>query len=571
MRVDEPAARVFGPYRLGQLLGQGGMGEVYRAHHTEQGRVVALKVLRPELSEDAAFRRRFLKESRLAAKLTDPHVIPVHGWGEIEDRLFLDMRYVDGEDLAARLARVGALPPARAVALVAQVARALDAAHGEGLVHRDVKPSNVLLASSGDGSGPGDDFAYLVDFGIARSIDDGVSTGTTIELGISGTPAYMAPERFLGESEGPPADVYALACVLHEVLTGRRPFAADGLVAAMGAHLHAPPPRPSQHAPGVPAGFDEVVARGLAKDPARRYPSAGELARAARAVLQDTATSTPAPRTDASTGPPRGPGPGALVEAVRDATGERRARHRMSALTVIPIVALVAALVVVLLVLPKGGGGISTPGTGPCSELTTTFAGPALDPAFTRVNDSGGAETFATGGGDLTVTAPVGADVRSDKQGRVTAPFLSLPAAGNGSIETTVSAAPMSAYQGAGLLLYRDQDNYVRLERGYGDFAAIAFEYAENGVHLKLNGPFVGDPAPVRTPAEAVGLRLVRSGDRVTGFWRDASAAGDWIQLSGAAPLSGASEAGLAVLNTGAGGVTEPFSARFQELRALCA
>src|SRR6478609_2520102 len=155
----------FGPYRLRDLLGRGGMGEVYRAYHTGQERMVALKLLLPSLAEDDVYRTRFLRESRLAARLTDPYVIPVHNWGEVDGRLYIDMRFIDGEDVAARLARLGVLPPDRAVDVVTQVAGALDAAHAVALVHRDVKPSNILLADSG---ASGSDFAYLADFGIAR-------------------------------------------------------------------------------------------------------------------------------------------------------------------------------------------------------------------------------------------------------------------------------------------------------------------------------------------------------------------------------------------------------------------
>lgn len=243
---------MFGPYRLDGLLGSGGMGEVHRAYHVDQDRTVALKLLHADLGEDEEFRRRFLRESRVTARLTDPHVIPIHNWGAIDGRLYLDMRLVEGEDLGELLDRTGRLPAARTVALLSQVARALDSAHRSGLIHRDVKPSNVLLANE-----DGDDFAYLVDFGIARSL-----TGDTTGAGITktgttvGTLDYMAPERFLEQPVDGRADVYALACVLHECLTGEKPFPVEGLPALMRAHLHTPPPRPSQHriaAPTPPA------------------------------------------------------------------------------------------------------------------------------------------------------------------------------------------------------------------------------------------------------------------------------------------------------------------------------
>lgn len=272
------AEETFGPYRLQAVVGRGGMGEVYRAFDTGHGRVVALKLLPRHLSEDPEFRARFRREAQIAATLRDPHVIPIHGYGEIDGRLFLDMRLVDGEDLGAVVARGGPLPPARAVSIVEQVASALDAAHADGLVHRDVKPSNILLAG---GRG---DFAYLVDFGIARPAAGGTGSSLTGTGATVGTLDYMAPERFAGGPVDRRVDVYSLACLLYEALTGRRPYPVTEVAALLHAHLHLAAPAPSACRPGL-AAFDPVVARGMAKDPAQRYPSAGALAAAAAQAL----------------------------------------------------------------------------------------------------------------------------------------------------------------------------------------------------------------------------------------------------------------------------------------------
>ncbi|HEV7452136.1 MAG TPA: ATP-binding cassette domain-containing protein [Pseudonocardiaceae bacterium] len=280
----------FGPYRIEGLLGRGGMGEVYRAFDTSQNRVVALKCLLPHLAADAEFTARFRRESELAARLREPHVIPIHRYGEIDGRLFIDMRLVEGDDLGAVLAKRGTLPPASAVNVISQVAAALDAAHADGLVHRDVKPSNVLVASS---ESLGEmDFVYLVDFGIAHAM--GLSgPGITAVGAALGTVDYMAPERFGTGPADRRVDVYALACLLFECLTGRKPFTGGAPLASINAHLHTPPPLPSQVRPGVPAGFDDVVAHGMAKDPDQRYSTAARLAAAARAVLGPASSTTP--------------------------------------------------------------------------------------------------------------------------------------------------------------------------------------------------------------------------------------------------------------------------------------
>lgn len=282
MGAPVSADGTLGHYRLGRLLGRGGMGQVWLAEDTRMGREVALKVLPPELAEDQEYRRRFEREARLAARLRGPHIVPIHNFGELDGRLFIDMELVDGSDLAHRLSAQGRLSPKAAVDIVAQVAEALDVAHGAGLIHRDVKPSNVLLLASG--------FAYLIDFGIARGVGQTTLTSTGVAVG---TWSYMAPERFSGV-EDLRSDVYSLACMLYECLTGSRPYTATNPAQQMAAHLTAPTPRASAHNPAVPMALDEVIARGMAKDPGHRYASAGELAAAARAALGASSSSNPA-------------------------------------------------------------------------------------------------------------------------------------------------------------------------------------------------------------------------------------------------------------------------------------
>ncbi|MGZ6779378.1 MAG: serine/threonine-protein kinase [Mycobacterium sp.] len=277
MSGTESGSRVgtnFGRYRLRRLLGKGGMGEVYEAEDTEKDRVVALKLLPEAVSHDPVFRKRLQREAHSAGRLVEPHVVPIHDYGEIDGVMFVDMRLIDGTDLRKILKSYGPMAPARSVAIVRQIASALDAAHESGIMHRDVKPENILITRG--------DFAYLVDFGIANAATDEKLT----ELGTAvGTYAYMAPERFTNDEVTYRADVYALACVLHECLTGSQPFPADSVSVVITSHLMQPIPRPSVMRPGIPAAFDQVIARGMAKKPTDRYASAGDLAAAANDAL----------------------------------------------------------------------------------------------------------------------------------------------------------------------------------------------------------------------------------------------------------------------------------------------
>ena len=258
-----------GPYRIEALLGQGGMGVVYRARDVRLDRAVALKLLSPDLAGDERFRARFERESRLAASIDHAGIVPVYEAGDADGVTYIAMRYVDGSDLAKLLASDGPLEPARALELVGQLADALDAAHARGLVHRDVKPGNTLVAREGH--------VYLADFGLTKTSG---RDSMTVSGQLAGTVAYLAPEVIRGEEPTPASDLYALGCVLFECLTGELPFPGQSPATVIYGHLELPAPR----VPELPA-FDAVFARALAKDPAKRYGSGAELVAAGRAAL----------------------------------------------------------------------------------------------------------------------------------------------------------------------------------------------------------------------------------------------------------------------------------------------
>jgi serine/threonine protein kinase, bacterial len=378
---------VFGRYRLVELLGRGGMGEVWRADDSLTGRVVALKLLLAQFTDDEDFQRRFRLEARAAASLNEPHVVPIHGFGEIDGRLFVDMRLIEGRDLKSMLDE-GPLAPERAVSIVEQVASALKAAHQIGLVHRDVKPSNVLVTEDG--------FAYLIDFGIARAAD---GTRVTSSGYMVGTWAYMAPERFTSAELDSRSDVYALACVLFECLTGEWPFPGDSLERQFAGHVSMPPPRPSEERAGLSVAFDEVIAWGLAKDPGGRYQSATELSGAARAAC------------GAGVG---GSGPSVaapLVDAAGDWSNPTRLAARPSRRwSVKPVVLGAVAVAVVFVVVgvialmagDPGASTTATPAPTTAAPPTTTTQRPTTYGAqtvlpFTELNSPHGVGVDAAG------------------------------------------------------------------------------------------------------------------------------------------------------------------------------
>ena len=310
MSLEE--GKVFAGHRIDGVVGKGGMGVVYRATHVALDLTVALKVMAPELAEDDEFRQRFRRESRLAASLDDAHIVPVRHAGEEEGLLYVTMRLVNGPDLGQLLEAEGPLEPARAVEIVEQIGAALDAAHEKGLIHRDVKPANILVEQQ-----PGGPCAYLTDFGLTRRSVG--SSGLTRTGHWVGTLDYVAPEQIRSEKLAEGADLYSLGCVLFQALTGHAPFEQESDVATMYAHLEQPLPPLAELAPGLPPELDEVLARATAKDPAERFGSCAEFAAAAREVVKATgaeeaegATKPPVPlpppagETQAAAPPPAG-------------------------------------------------------------------------------------------------------------------------------------------------------------------------------------------------------------------------------------------------------------------------
>ncbi len=277
----ELSGQKIGQYTVGELIGQGGMATVYKAHQESIGRTVAIKVMPPQFMSDPSFLERFKREVEVIAKLQHPHILPVYDYGDYRGRPYIVMAYLEGGTLSERV-KQGAMPLDEIVRIVKQVADALDFAHGEGIIHRDFKPSNVLLDKHGN--------AYLADFGIAKVNEATVQlTGS----GIVGTPAYMAPEMADAGEVSPVVDVYALGVTMYEMLTGKYPFEAETPLRVMMAHATSPIPDVREARPDLPVGVTKVVQRAMAKDPMDRYQSAGDLAKA----LEGAASGSPLSET----------------------------------------------------------------------------------------------------------------------------------------------------------------------------------------------------------------------------------------------------------------------------------
>jgi tRNA A-37 threonylcarbamoyl transferase component Bud32 len=299
-----------GGYRIDELIGQGAMGMVYRVTNVALNRIYALKVLAPELAEDEQFRKRFQREMQIAASLEHANVVGIHYAGEQDGLLFLAMNYVHGSDLRKLLIEDGALHPPRAVELLRQVALALDAAHASGLVHRDIKPGNILLTVR-----DGHEHAYLTDFGLAKRSD--TLAALTVQGAMVGTVDYMAPEQVTGDPSDAHTDIYALGCVLFEMLTGKVPYERETSVATLFAQVNDPPPRLQSPLAEEYPEFMAVLERAMAKQPDDRYPSAGDLARDASAALSGTRNT--GAESMVATGEAR---PSEAKAAVPEATGD---------------------------------------------------------------------------------------------------------------------------------------------------------------------------------------------------------------------------------------------------------
>ena len=362
MSAPHPDPRIgtdLGSYHLESVVGRGGMGVVYRATDTALDRPVAIKLIAPLAADDEAFRARFLRESKMAAAIDHPNIIPIYEAGERDGSYFLAMRFVDGTDLERRL-RQGRLEPRAAIALLGQIASALDAAHGAGLVHRDVKPANVLIAS-GQGADRSD-HAYLTDFGLTKQ--SGSETGLTRAGGFVGTLEYIAPEQIEGRPADGRADQYALAGIAVACLTGQVPFPRDSDVAIINAHLHDPPPSLHVRTASLPAAADPVIARGMAKAPDDRYPDC-------RSFVEDLSWALGVTTTR----------PTATLAA---GLGSRDRRQ----FTVAAAVLGIGALAVVAAALASGGNGI--PAASPTSSvaaqatdaLASTSISPSVDPSI---------------------------------------------------------------------------------------------------------------------------------------------------------------------------------------------
>jgi len=364
-------------YQIDSLIGRGGMGVVYKANHLALDRAVAIKVIKPELASDEGFRRRFERESRLAASLHHPHIVTIHDAREEEGFLMIVMHHVEGTDLRRVMKRVGRVEPARAVAICSQIGSALDAAHRHELVHRDVKPGNILLSDE-----YGKETAYLSDFGLGKLISS--ETGLTGAGMLVGTLDYLAPELIQGQRIDGRCDVYSLGCVLYEALSGRVPYPTEHDVGKIWAHIENPAPSLLQSAADLPAPLDDILQRAMAKDPSNRYPTAGEFCGEAAEVVAtpvaggwrpDPTVPRRAPSPEAGEAgvypPPPPVAPTSAVSRPAD-PGPRRRIGRTPLLAGLGVVAALVIAVVAFVALGSGSDGTSESTSAAAQSQTAT-------------------------------------------------------------------------------------------------------------------------------------------------------------------------------------------------------
>ncbi len=521
MRSNFGAGSMVAGYRIESRIGAGGMAVVFRAYDERLGRSIALKVMPPEWTGDEEFRRRFVAESRAAARVDDPHIIPVYEAGTADGALFIAMRLVAGTDLRGLLRREGALLPGRALELLSPVASALDAAHAAGLVHRDVKPGNILVDER-----PGrPDHVYLADFGLSKGAAAGVSlTGAGNYLG---TPGYSAPEQVQGHDVDGRADQYALACVAFELLTGRAPYERDLPMAVLLAHVSAPPPSLAARRPGMPAAADRVVARALAKRPEQRYASCREFTDTLReafglppygsggiaafpgAAAREPASPAPGPGTTADLNRAASPTPAvAAGQSARSEPGSgdsALARHprRRPLLIGVAGAVLVAAVAIPWWLLSDPGAVAKTPAETSARTRAATLARPSATlaaPVGSHAVESAafkpGTATLAVGlyNGDVDLWDTAGKKIikvlhdpggRTDGVGLVAfGPGATTMAVGDGSDVYLWDTAGRAAALTATLPAPAGVSGQSVTSVAFGPGGALAVGYSEGDVYL---------------------------------------------------------------------------------------
>lgn len=517
--MDLRAGDHFAGLRIDGVAGRGGMGVVYRAVQPSLDRTVALKTIATALAADPAFASRFVRESKAAAAVEHPNVLPIFSAGEEEGVLYIVMRYVDGPDLRSLIREHGPLAPERAAHIVAQVAAALDAAHARGLVHRDVKPANVLLNRT--------DHAYLTDFGLTKRVTSTAASEVTRAGGWVGTLGYVAPEQIRDERIDARTDVYALGCVLHHALTGAPPYDRGSDEATLWAHLNDPPPA----LPGdVPDALADAVHRALAKAPGDRFPTAGDLGRAvltavgrsphsvagletplAPSAVEETRITPAEARPDAHLTSPTTPADGDDVTpthtttAAADATGPRRPPALLPAAIAVGI-----AVVVLAFILAQGGG------RGPNGRSAKTQTVPAKASVAPRVQSvaiGGRPNGVAVAGGNAYVTIPSAERLRqvgTDRFDRA----KPGPRVGRGAldIDTGYGALWVTTSTNRERLVKVDLETGLRTVHGLPDGAPVAVEAGENAIWVGMRGArFKAEPKPKVLRIDPETMKVVRT------------------------------------------------------------